>query len=96
MLATSPRNLGVVSDGTELVTIAAAAKMLGVTPKTVYEWVDWGWLEKRSAIDPIARKRRTVFDRAAVEKLAAERRAGILREVPRRRPKPPDEPTKPT
>jgi len=71
-----------------LVRIDETARLLGVSVKTIYEWVGFGWLELRSANDPTTRKRRTVFDRAAVEKLAAERRAGILREVPRR-PKPP-------
>jgi len=83
------RNLRVMADGTDLVTIDAAAAMLGVSEQTIYRWVNWGWLESRSAIHPASGKRRTAFDRESVEKLAAERAAGILREAPRPQPKPP-------
>lgn len=89
MLAAMPSNLAEMGDDSPLVTIPEASAILGVSKKTIYEWIGFGWLTPRSAIDPVKRRRRTVFDRQVVEALAAERRAGILREVPRRPVDPP-------
>src|SRR5919199_2987616 len=56
----------------ELLSAAEAARRLGVKPETLYAYVSRGMLTRHRAPDG----RRSLFDRAEIERLAARSRRG--------------------